>query len=260
MNKLIIPLALYLLAASPKAKADEFVLPIPLNENTIETICGMSVKGNNYNSYSFSFYSASKRSDNKLIVIWGFNAKAKSNIENYVEIFRNLENDYKTAIESYETIKTNTNAFVQNMDNLEAKINDPSFTEKAENVKNFVTNWNSQLPLDLDYSYDKNDVEQFAKFVNTASDINKTYSTFKEMSEFITETKNNASDNETRDLAYAADASRENIRNSLDSMSSSTARIYNVVTDKNLELPYANTDFSFFFSIMFPFYGEWLMK
>lgn len=257
--KRVIPLALLLLTASPGVKGEGFVLPLPLNENTIETISTFRAEGNRENIYSFSFYSASKRSDNKFVVIWGFDIRARSNLENYTEIFKNLENDYKTAIDSYDSLKADTASFIRDVNNLEARINDPSFSEKANDIKDFVANWNNQLPLDIDYSFEKNDIEQCAKFVNTAKDINKAYDSFKELTEFITETKNSTSNDETKNLAYIADASRQNLDDIWGRMSNSTNRLYNVVIDKNLESPYANTDFNVFFRIVFPFYGRWLM-
>lgn len=253
---LIIPLAL-MIYASP-AKAEEFTLPLPLNENTIETIHSIRIKETRSNSYGFSFYSASKRGDNKFIVVWGFDIYARSNIENYVETFKELENNYQTAISAYDSLKTDISDFIGKVDALESKLNDSSFTEKAENAKNFVNNWNNQLPLNLDYSYEKNDIEQFAKFVNTAKNINTAYENFKELSDFITE-ENNGADNETKTLANAANESRANLESTWSKMADSTDAIYSRVTDKNLELPFTYTGCKFFINLIFPFYGKWMM-
>lgn len=255
----IIPLVILLGLYSSKAGGKSYVLPLPLNKNTIETINVFGAKGTEKNSYSFAFYSASKRSDHSVLV-WGFKVSVESNIENHIEILNNLKSDYQTSVNSYNSIKTKIPDFVSKVDSLEAKINSLLFTEKVENVRSFVENWSNQLPLSMYYSYDKNNVEQFVEFVNTAGDIKEGYNNFVELSEFITDAKNNISDEEIKSLAYAADESRAILESSWENMSASTSRIYNQIIDKNLELPYAKNSFEVFIKKMFPFWGTWLMK
>jgi len=262
----IIPLIALLSLYSPKAKAESKVFILPLiwdNDRAVQAFNCWNFEHKKEYSYHASFHSISQAKslisnllrkiyDTDYIVNWGINIDFYSNIENYVELFKTVENDYNLACSSYEELQKNTPYFIQSVDNLEAKLNDPEFSKKTAEMENFLLTWNNQLPLDISYSGDKSDIEQAAKFINTAKELGKTGEKFRELSQFIDE-QINSSDSEIRNLAYAAYNNKEEVKKNWGDMASSTSRIYSIVTDKGLEHPYSKVDYGIYFRIMIPF-------
>ena len=261
-----LPLTALLLASPIKTMAENMVVVLPLvwSRNFVQAVNYVKIEGKKENKYSFFYRSvapvpefADRFLDNfyetDWNITWSGGIKWRTNYGQWARIVESVDNDYKGAQRSYEELQKNIGLFVENMDDLEGRINDPAIAQDIGNVKGFALNWENSLSADVDYS--EKSVGEVAKIINIASEMVEIKSSFDNLSAFITETENNIEqyDNETRNSIYAASDSKQLVSDNMYSLSSLTSRISSAITDSGLDNPLSEMDYEIGFALFFKF-------